>query len=115
MTHAWRHLVGVGAVLVVSACTDTMLDDMRHGWQQDMHKWDVVNRDGGFREFFEVDHVLNTYAHQEREADKEVCLHKNGGTRILTQNGVIDSVPYTWCVLQPYGTDMGQRLDARGS
>lgn len=65
----------------------------------------------GWREAFP------TATESERLASRMACLHPNGENRIVTQDGITDSVGYRRCVLDPYPEGRnapGLRLDGRG-
>lgn len=53
---------------------------------------------------------------RERVAAREDCLHSNSENRIITQDGVADSLAYRRCVLAPYPqgkTAPGLRMGSR--
>ncbi len=50
---------------------------------------------------------------QEQLAEQEICLHKNSQNRVVTQNGVNDSVAYRRCPLAPYSQTGGSRMNIR--
>lgn len=107
----WMPLLMAGAVL--AGCTPQMQEDINYAWFKEQQRWNARDRTQDFRDLFAVDEVYPSYAHQEREADREVCFHPNSQRRVVTQNGVSDQIDYTWCVLQPYDDTLGQRLDGR--
>lgn len=50
---------------------------------------------------------------KEQLAEQQICLHKNSGNRVTTQNGISDSFSYRRCVLAPYDTQGGSRMGIR--
>lgn len=50
---------------------------------------------------------------KEQLAEQEICLHNNSRNRVITQNGVNDSVAYRRCSLAPYAQDGGSRMNIR--
>lgn len=50
---------------------------------------------------------------KEQLAEQDICLHKNSQNRIITQNGVNDSVAYRRCPLAPYAQEGGSRMGIR--
>lgn len=50
---------------------------------------------------------------KEQLAEQDICLHQNSQNRVVTQNGVNDSVGYRRCPLAPYSQTGGSRMNIR--
>lgn len=61
----------------------------------------------GYREAFP------TPSQREAQNERKICLHANGETRVVMQDGVSDAYEYRRCALLPYDTQGGQRMGNR--
>ncbi|PZP40663.1 MAG: hypothetical protein DI585_00100 [Pseudomonas fluorescens] len=57
--------------------------------------------------------IFPTASRKERLAEQQICLHKNGQNRVVTQDGVSDQLAYRRCALSPYAMDGGSRMGIR--
>ena len=96
------------SILFTTGCTTELAQHMSD--QKDV----VLEYDyGQIGKFIGLDQVFKSNADKEREAEKNICFHKNSGERILTVEGVEDKVIYRDCVLSPIPTHKAQRMEGR--
>lgn len=103
----------LAALVALPACTEHLRESVSHAWHKDMQRWHARDRMDDVRTALALDRLYPTYAYQQQQAEREVCLHPNSAQRVVVQDGVSDRVDYVWCVMEPYGDNAGQRLDGR--
>ena len=112
-TKAWRNCALVVsksllfAVVLLAGCVpvheESMLAPTKE-WRGVQSTWDEFT---GWREWFP--HRDRTARHNKRHA----CVQEGTETRVVTQNGINDSVVYQRCYNTPPTVAVGQRLDGR--
>jgi hypothetical protein len=109
-----KWLWAVCLVMGVTGCTPYMREQIDYAIYKERQRWAARDRLQDTKDFFDFDRTVNSFSHQEREAEKRICFHPDSQRRVTMQDGVNDRVNYTWCVMQPYdGEGMGQRMQGR--
>ncbi|MCP5405726.1 MAG: hypothetical protein H6922_05855 [Pseudomonadaceae bacterium] len=101
------------AVTALGGCTQAMQEQLDYAIYKDMQRWQARDRVQDFRDMFALDEIYPTYAYLEREEGKELCFHRNAVKRVVMEDGISDAASYTWCPMDPYDNDAGQRMVGR--
>lgn len=110
-----RHALMLAALGVgLAGCSGMLSEDNKYYLKKD---WDQLRMYDWRSTADQVESgIWPSPTQREAEAEKKICLHKNGENRVVTQNGVSDAVEYKHCVLADYPSGMaagGGRLTGR--